>query len=361
MITKITGEQPFQVLTNNFSISPSSEGYTLQISADGVNFSNLFTVGAGVTRLVTGVAANSYYRLSGNASAVSINWMKTCVTEGGGGDLSNYYTKEETDEAIQEAIAEISGGTADLSDYWTSAQTQTAISQATEGMLTSADTVNFLTSADTANFITSGDVKTQVEAYGYLTSADTQDFLTSADTQDFLTSADTVNFLTSADTADFITETDLLPKEQAISEALNDLNERVNTLSGETVDLSAYWTSAQTQSAINTATEGMLTSADTANFVSSGDVKTQIEDYHYLTSADTVDFITSADTVDFLTSADTANFVTSGDVATQISGATGDMVVSQQIDGIWKGTQAQYDALTNSGATANTRIMYIIS
>lgn len=84
MITKITGETPFQVLTNNFSISPSNEGYTLQISADGRQFSNLFTVGAGVTRLVTGVAANSYYRLSGNQSAVSINWMKTCVTEGGG-------------------------------------------------------------------------------------------------------------------------------------------------------------------------------------------------------------------------------------------------------------------------------------
>lgn len=85
MITKITGEQPFQVLTSNYSISPSNEGYTLQISADGKNYSNLFTVGAGVTRLVTGVAANSYYRLSGNQSKVSINWMKTCVTEGGSG------------------------------------------------------------------------------------------------------------------------------------------------------------------------------------------------------------------------------------------------------------------------------------
>lgn len=85
MITKIVGEQPFQVLTSNFSISPSSEGYTLQISADGKNYSNLFTVGAGVTRLVTGVAANSFYRLSGNQSQVSINWMKTCVTEGGSG------------------------------------------------------------------------------------------------------------------------------------------------------------------------------------------------------------------------------------------------------------------------------------
>lgn len=85
MITKITGEAPFQVMSSNFSISPSQEGYTLQISADGKQYSNLFSVGAGVTRLVTGVAANSYYRLLGNQSQVSINWMKTCVTEGGSG------------------------------------------------------------------------------------------------------------------------------------------------------------------------------------------------------------------------------------------------------------------------------------
>ena len=84
MITKITGEAPFQVMSSNFSISPSKEGYTLQISADGKQYSNLFSVGAGVTRLVTGVAANSYYRLLGNQSQVSINWMMTCGGEGGG-------------------------------------------------------------------------------------------------------------------------------------------------------------------------------------------------------------------------------------------------------------------------------------
>lgn len=145
MITKITGEQPFQVLTNNFSISPSSEGYTLQISADGTNFSNLFTVGAGVTRLVTGVAANSYYRLSGNQSKVSINWMKTCVTEGGaaGNELTpvtefplnadpgtvvalasgdTYGIYQYDGENWNEAGADV-----DLSAYWTSSVTQSAI------------------------------------------------------------------------------------------------------------------------------------------------------------------------------------------------------------------------------------------
>lgn len=81
MLTKITGETPFQVLTNSFSISPSNEGYTLQISADGVNYSNLFTVAAGTTRLVTGVAANSYYRLLGNQSAIVVNWARSCAPD----------------------------------------------------------------------------------------------------------------------------------------------------------------------------------------------------------------------------------------------------------------------------------------
>lgn len=84
MITKIKGEQPYQILASSFSISPSQEGYTLQISADGRNYSNLFSVGANVTRLVTGVASGSYYRLLGNNSDVSINWVRDCSGGGSG-------------------------------------------------------------------------------------------------------------------------------------------------------------------------------------------------------------------------------------------------------------------------------------
>lgn len=146
MITKIIGEQPFQVLANNFSISPSNEGYTLQISADGKQYSNLFTVGAGVTRLVTGVAANSYYRLSGNQSNVSINWMKTCVTEGGGDSSElqpiDYFPLDAVEGTVISYTGSSSasgvyqfdgtewtevGADIDLSPYWTSAETQSAI------------------------------------------------------------------------------------------------------------------------------------------------------------------------------------------------------------------------------------------
>lgn len=84
MIRKITGEAPFQVLASNFSIGPSQQGYTLQISADGRNYSNLFSVAANTTRMVTGVANGSFYRLAGNNSEVSINWITQC-SDGGGG------------------------------------------------------------------------------------------------------------------------------------------------------------------------------------------------------------------------------------------------------------------------------------
>lgn len=84
MIIKINGEQAFQTLSSNFSISPSENGYTLQISADGKNFSDLFSVGAGVTRMVTGVANGSYYRLLGNEGEVSVNWVRQC-NDGGSG------------------------------------------------------------------------------------------------------------------------------------------------------------------------------------------------------------------------------------------------------------------------------------
>ena len=84
----INREQPFQVLATNFSIGPSSSGYELEISADGVNYTSLFTVGANITRMVTGVANGSYYRLAGNTDEdVVVNWRTQCNDggEGGGG------------------------------------------------------------------------------------------------------------------------------------------------------------------------------------------------------------------------------------------------------------------------------------
>lgn len=84
MYSKIIGEQQVQILSPSFSISPSNEDYVLNISANGRDFSPLFAVAAGVTRLVSNVAPGSYYKLVGNQSEVIINWQRICVTEGGG-------------------------------------------------------------------------------------------------------------------------------------------------------------------------------------------------------------------------------------------------------------------------------------
>lgn len=85
MQIKITGEQPFQVLSTTFTIGPSTSGYDLYFSADGVNYTQLFTVGANVNRQVTQVAAGSYYKLVGNTGNVVVNWYGNCVVDSGGG------------------------------------------------------------------------------------------------------------------------------------------------------------------------------------------------------------------------------------------------------------------------------------
>lgn len=101
MVQKITGEAPFQVLATNFSISPSQQDYTLQISADGTNYSDLFTVSAGQTKMVTNVANGSYYRMKNNASEVSINWRTQCNDgQGGGGGGSQYILPPATQQTL---------------------------------------------------------------------------------------------------------------------------------------------------------------------------------------------------------------------------------------------------------------------
>lgn len=85
MIYNINGEQPFQVLSESFSVSPSQSGYDLYFSADGKNYSKFATVESGVNRQFTGMNEGNYYILSGNTSEVKVNWMKDCSGGGGGG------------------------------------------------------------------------------------------------------------------------------------------------------------------------------------------------------------------------------------------------------------------------------------
>lgn len=76
MINKtIVGEEAFQVLAHSFSVSPSSEGYTLAYSADGVNFTQYTEdTPADETLFVVDVPKGAFFKLVGNASEVVINY-----------------------------------------------------------------------------------------------------------------------------------------------------------------------------------------------------------------------------------------------------------------------------------------------
>lgn len=118
-----------------------------------------------------------------------------------------------------------------------------------------------------------------------------------------------------------------------------------DSLSGVTVDLSAYWTSAQTETAINEAT---------SEFVTSGQVQTQIDEAigdidfsSFATSADTAainDHLTDVERVasiaindlnsrvDDIVIPDVSEFVTSAETLTQINNSLADYYTSAQTD-----------------------------
>lgn len=266
MITKITGEQSFQVLTNNFSISPSNEGYTLQISADGKNFSNLFTVGAGVTRLVTGVAANSYYRLSGNESQVVINWMKTCVTEGGGGSGSGTTYTAGDYISLEGDVISVTGITP--SSYATHAE----VTAATEN-LASENYVDAAITAATQNMATEQDIQTAIASE-------------TARTENTYAKPGDIPSLSGYATEAFVTgitdtiEDHLDDVERVTATAYTELHQDIVALSGATSGYATHaevtaatqnlMTSAQTQAAITAATQDFITSAYTG-FTSESD------------------------------------------------------------------------------------------
>lgn len=71
----IQGEQVFSTPTGYFSISPSSEGYTLNYSADGEHFTAYSdATAANDNLLICGFPKNTYYKCVGNNSTLEINW-----------------------------------------------------------------------------------------------------------------------------------------------------------------------------------------------------------------------------------------------------------------------------------------------
>jgi len=69
----VSGATIFQIPAANFAISPSTEGYTLNYSADGENFTAWDTATqAATTEVVCNAPIGMYFKLVGNESTVTI-------------------------------------------------------------------------------------------------------------------------------------------------------------------------------------------------------------------------------------------------------------------------------------------------
>jgi len=107
---------------------------------------------------------------------------------------------------------------------------------------------------------------------------------------------------------------------------------REDTPIGGGADMSAYYTSAQTEEAITS-----------KNYVTSAQVETQITSKGYAT-------------VSQIPTVPTSNTAFTNDAGYITSAATANMVTSTSVSTIWKGTQAEYDAIT----TKDPNTFYII-
>lgn len=281
---KILNEQPWQILSNAMTISPSSTGYDLQVSANGKDYTTMFHVNEGVTRQVTNLSSGSYYRMLGNEGEVVVNWVRDCSGggSGGGSGSGSTYTAGEY-ISIERDVISVTGITPD--QYLTSADTQNLASQAyVDSALTAATqglaTENYVDAAITAG---TQDLASQGYVNSAITAATqglaTEAYVTAA-TQGFMTEAD-VTAITSP------IQEQLDDVERVTATALTELHDAVLDLSGATSGYATHaevtaatanlMTSAQTQSAITAATSGFVT-ADYTGFTSTQDFENFAED-----------------------------------------------------------------------------------
>ena len=72
---KVKGERPVQILAHSFIVSPSSEGYTLNYSADGKNWTAwTAATPANDNLIVNGLAFGSYIKFAGNNSELMLSY-----------------------------------------------------------------------------------------------------------------------------------------------------------------------------------------------------------------------------------------------------------------------------------------------
>lgn len=249
----------------------------------------------------------------------------------GGGGSGSGVTPAQVQQQINSA----------LTPYWDSAVTESAITEAVSGLATEQYVQDALSG---------------VSLEGYWTSAETKTYVDSAVT-------DTQNQLNEISGM-------MQSKELVISTAFNQLSNEIDELSGRSVDLSAYYTSAQTEDAISAATSGKANAASVEGdwgiprwnsqgiiIGKTGRAYSRVSQINganfYVYSEETV----PRPNIYAPTVAGTAGQILVSAGANQAPVWTTDNKVSStSVSTIWKGTQAEYDAIT----TKDPNTFYII-
>ena len=254
----------------------------------------------------------------------------------------DYVTHSEVDEAVDEYLEDKMG------DYYTSAQTDTKITDAIATETARTENTYLKEHQSLADYYTSAQtnsaIETAIEAQSATTSAQTEELISEAmaaetarteqtylkehqSLADYYTSAQTNSAIETAIEAQSATTS--AQTEELITEAIAQETARTeSTYLKEHQSLEDYYTSAQTNSAIETAM-----AAETARTE-----QTYLKEHQSL--------------ADYYTSAQTDSAIT-----TSIETAMTDVVTSTTIDSIVTCTQAQYDVMT----AHTNNILYFIN
>ena len=294
-------------------------------------------------------------------SAETKDYVDTAVS---GIDLSNYYTKSETDSAItavedhlfdveevtasaltelHNAVLELSGSSVDLSGYYTSGETDAAISAATAGK---ADAANVSANTDTYLFPTWNE---QGVITGAITNAITRQPV-KAELGQFNVNGNTIRQLFGEVGGNknisiyAPTTTGTTGQIAALSNSYTAVWVTPATINGSAITAGG---NAYAPTTSGNAGEVLVSLGNGGAPVwSAMTFPTPDVDKAYVDSAIT-EVQDQIDTMDDVVSAALVNLNTR-------------KVESTSVSTIWKGTQAEYDATTQSGATADPATLYII-
>lgn len=324
--------------------------------------------------------------------------------------LTSDFVSNERFESLEEVVAQalISGDTPDMSGYYTSAQTDTLLAAKQDTLVsgTNIKTINNTSILGEGNIEISGGGSIDEDMYNGLQKAVAKILTDQKAKNKEIDSSLASKPSMSEIEAQFVNNNELEaalvafmrsdayhaihdPQEHAIAAGLNDLDSRVTTLEQDSggstpVDLSAYYTSAETLNQIGIASAATMTAVSQA-----------IENEHYLTSADTQNYLTSADTQDFVTdtrfesleetvanfmeaipeeslvtTADTQNFITSADtqsfVTTAVTSSLESRIAALEALLLVTGVNSAYTVVQMteaeySAATKNANTIYYVT